>query len=92
MLRRQVARLRVAAEGVGPLRDGERRAGRRASHGAAGHRGGEHAQRPRGADGMRAGPLLLIFGGLRGPGGRRGRWRGLEMQVGHLRQRERHLS
>lgn len=92
MLCGHVARLGVAAQGVGPLRDGEGRAGCRASHDAAGHRSGEHAQRPRRADGVRAGPLLLIFRGLWGLGGRCGRRRGLKMQVGHLRQWERHLS
>lgn len=91
VLCRHVPRLRVAGEGVGPLRDGEGRAGCWASHDAAGNCSRGHAQRPRRADGMRAGPLLLIFRGLWGLWGRCGGRRGLKMQVCHLRQRERHL-
>ncbi len=92
MLCWHVPRLRVATKGVSSLRDGEGWAGRWASHDAAGHCSREHAQCTRWADGMRAGPLLLILWGLWGLGGRCGRRRGLKMQVGHLRQWEWHLS
>lgn len=92
VFRWHVARLRVAAQRVGPLRDGEDRARRRASHDAPrGPRRGQHAQRARRADGMRAGPLLLVLGGLRRWRRRRGRGRRLKVQVGHLGQREGHL-
>lgn len=83
---------RVAAEVIRPLRDGKGRAGRRAPHDSAGSSRREHAQRPRWADGVRTGPLLLVFRRLRRLGSRRGWGRWLKMKVRHLWQRERHLS